>query len=85
MKKLLKFFAVLLCLFVALAIGCSSSSEDETPTKISEVEQTDAPENTTQEKAQEETAVEEKTEYHVGDTILDGDLQIVYVASGEYK
>ena len=85
MKKLLKFFAVLLCLFVALAIGCGSSSEDETPTKIGEVEQTDAPENTTQEKAQEETAVEVKTEYHVGDTILDGDLQIVYVASGEYK
>lgn len=85
MKKLLKFFAVLLCLFVALAIGCGSSSEDETPTKIGEVEQTDAPENTTQEKAQEETAVEVKTEYHVGDTIPDGDLQIVYVASGEYK
>ena len=85
MKKLLKFFAVLLCLFVALAIGCGSSSEDETPTKIGEVEQTDAPENTTQEKAQEETAVEVKTEYHVGDTILDGDLHIVYVASGEYK
>ena len=85
MKKLLKFFAVLLCLFVALAIGCGSSSEDETPAKIGEVEQTDAPENTTQEKAQEETAVEVKTEYHVGDTILDGDLQIVYVASGEYK
>ena len=81
MKKLLKFLAVLLCLFVALAIGCGSSADEETTSKVGEIEQPDE----TTEDTEEETAVELKSEYHVGDIINDGDLQIVYVASGEYQ
>lgn len=81
MKKILKFFAIFLCLFVALAIGCGSSSDESTPSKVGEVETS----KVTEEKAEEETVVEVKSEYHVGDILSDGDLHIVYVASGEYQ
>lgn len=86
MKKT-KVLAVILCLSVygAMAMG-SGSTANSTPTKVGEVGNTNETENgTTQKDASAQEAVEEKTEYHVGDVLQDGDMEIVYVASGEYQ
>ncbi len=81
MKKRSKKLAVILCLsaFAVMALG-SGSSGDSSATKVGEVSDTEA----TDTASTESTVVEEKTEYHVGDVLKDGDVQIVYVASGEY-
>lgn len=85
MKKLLKIFAVCLCLLIALGIGCGSTAEEETPSKVGEIKTSDNTTEEAEEKTKEEPTVEIKTEYHVGDILNDGDLQIVYAASGEYQ
>ena len=81
MRNKTKWLAVALCLsmFATMAMGSGSSGESTT-TKVGEVESADSGESSS-----DETQVEEKTEYHVGDILKDGDVQIVYVASGEYQ
>jgi hypothetical protein len=84
MKNKEKGLALMLCfsLFGAMAVGSGSTSGDSSPSKVGEVETTESKAETT-ETGTEET--EQKTEYHVGDVLKDSDMQIVYVASGEYK
>lgn len=92
MKKASKSLAVGLCLvfFAAMAIG-SGSSDAATPAKVGEVEETETTEAASaevsvEENVEETTEAEEiKAEYHVGDKLKDGAMQIVYVASGEYQ
>lgn len=84
MKNRFKVLSVILCLvaFAAMALG-SGSTESSKPEKVGEV--TDNSNEEKEESKDEDTEnVEAKSEYHVGDILKDGDVQIVYVASGEY-
>lgn len=68
------FLALSLC--TGFITGCGSSdskSSDSSKEKESETA-----------KKEDTAKKEEKTEYHVGDTIQDGDVKITYLASGEY-
>lgn len=64
-----------------LVNGCGSSASS-TPTKVGEVEQATATEQEVE--TDDVSTPETKSEYHVGDILKDGDMQIVYVSSGEY-
>jgi hypothetical protein len=64
----------------AAAMGSGSSSSGTSATKVGEVENG----GTTEQTEIPSETVEVKSEYHVGDVLNDGDMQIVYVASGEY-
>lgn len=82
-----KFLAVALCLviFGTMAMG-SGSTTSSNATKVGEV--SDSAAETTNDSssgATEASGAELKDEYHVGDILKDGDMQIVYVASGEYR
>ena len=62
----------------------SEETEEAEETESAE-EEAEAAETEAAEEAEEESAeVEIQDAYYVGDTLLDGDLQIVYVASGVY-
>ena len=87
MKKFVKLLVVLLCLLFIGGMVFGSGSDDEEATKVGEVAgeevfETEEKVESAGEESKEEVA---KTEYHVGDILKDGDMQIVYVASGEYK
>lgn len=83
MKKIPKILTVGVCLtvFAAMIFGNDSSSGKDQPAKVGEVGKNDKVDqgNTSDKPA------EVKDEYHVGDILQDGDMKIVYVASGEYK
>lgn len=83
MKRRFKVLAVILCMtfFATMAMG-SGSSGDSTPQKVGEVSSKNTDDKSETAKAE---PAEEKTEYHVGDILKDGDMQIVYVASGVYE
>ncbi|MCF0242143.1 MAG: DUF4352 domain-containing protein [Treponema sp.] len=79
-KMLRALFAMSLC--CSFVSGCGSSSEKSSDKEEIKETETAAKEEKTEEKKEEK--VEKKTEYHVGDTIQDGDVKIIYLASGEY-
>ncbi len=86
--KLKWIIPALLAVVVVGAIG--GSGEDET-LKTGEVAQSETTSTGVENKASEETTVNTETEsvevqtvYHVGDILKDGDLEIVYMSSGEY-
>ena len=89
MKCKTKGAAVVLCLllFSFMALGSGSSSSNSEPEKVGEIkkEETVQENYPSQEDNEVKEEVEEKSEYHVGDILKDNDMQIVYVASGEYK
>lgn len=89
MEKKIKLALGVMCLsaFALMSLGSGSS---DSPTKVGEVSQNEsaavtesAAESAASTEATDE-AIETKEEYHVGDILMDGDVQIVYVASGEY-
>lgn len=81
MNKRMKLLAAGTCLAAVtlMSVGCGSTSNDSA-TKVGEVSQETNSETT----ETAETTAEAKTDYYVGDILMDGDVQIVYVASGEY-
>ncbi|MCR5793393.1 MAG: DUF4352 domain-containing protein [Lachnospiraceae bacterium] len=89
MKKMFKIIVLAVCLtlFAAMALGSSSETEESKPQKVGEVKEEVSKEEEKTEETEEPAAESEevKSEYHVGDTLKDGDLSIVYAASGEYK
>ena len=85
MKRISKMSAVAACLllFAVMAMGSGSSSDSSSSAKAGEAAQDTTTEQGTA--AEQDSATEVKTEYHVGDILKDGDVQIVYAASGEYQ
>ena len=73
-------FWILIVLILIAAVSCGSGSNSNETKKIGEVSSKGNSQNT--EKNQDETAVQ--TVYHVGDILHDGNMDIVYVASGDY-
>ena len=72
--------------FAVCCDGSGSSSDSSSSAKVGEAGQDTTTEQGTA--AEQDSATEEaevKTEYHVGDILKDGDVQIVYAASGEYQ
>lgn len=91
----LKFLLAAFAVVILIAIVSGGKDKDETDShKVGEVgtskptvsagspsaEQT----KPTEEQATAPSTEPQKTEYHVGDILMDGDLKIVYMASGEY-
>jgi RNA polymerase subunit RPABC4/transcription elongation factor Spt4 len=91
--------AVVVILIIAAVAGGSGGSSSSTPQKVGTVGDTSAEETSTVSETPEETAeaepaaeetsaepeTEEKTAYQMGDILMDGDMKIVYVASGVYE
>lgn len=76
-------FIVLVVIFLFSVIGGGSKKNSSDDLKVGEVTpaNTQTPENNAPIKTESENT---KTEYKVGDTLQDGDMKIVYVASGNY-
>lgn len=81
MKKT-KLLATVICLslFTVIAVGCGTTS-DSKPKKVGEVSKDSKSDDSKDDSSKK---AETKSEYHVGDIVKDGDMEIVYVASGEY-
>lgn len=93
-KIILIVIAVIVVIGVVGAIGGGSKKSDskkvgtvgnasDASSTVSESNQSG--ENASAATASASSAVEIKDEYHVGDILQDGDVKIVYIASGEYK
>lgn len=82
MKKKSKMISIVLCLglFAAFALGSGSESGSSTATKVGEVGSSSSSES-----GAKSSVVEEKSEYHVGDTFSKDGLSITYVSSSNYK
>lgn len=80
------FWLVVAVVMIAIISGGGENNDDPvqvgTVGQSTNVEQSNAAEN---EKETEQPTQEAKTAYSVGDILMDGDMKIVYVASGEYK
>ena len=90
MKKLIAFIlALVMCLALAacgVSVPSGNTRPNETTGTQTNTQTTDSPQNTSEVNALKETASPEQTksEYYVGDSLLEGKMKIVYMASGEY-
>lgn len=84
---------VIIVLLILFVIAAASGGNGDESKKVGTVENTASAEQSTtqvvvqedESKQQNTTPQEEvKSEYHVGDILQDGDMKIVYVASGDY-
>ena len=91
--SMLKGWTMALAAVVVFTFTGCGSSDDDTATKVGTVADTEeetASDSGEESGAGEEAAAEEEAEeevqtvYYVGDTLMDGDMKIVYMASGVY-
>ena len=76
-------FWILIAGIVIAAVSCGGDNGDAGETKkIGEVSATQS--NQLKENSEEQKNTEVQTVYHVGDILHDGDMDIVYAASGDY-
>ena len=79
------FWLIVAVALIAIISGGGENNDD--PVQVGTVDPSASAEqsgNTADEKETEAPAQEVKTVYNVGDILLDGDMKIVYVASGEH-
>lgn len=74
-KGFLKWLIIAVVAIIVLSSSTENSTDPEQPVKAGNVENTPTPTSTT---------APVQTEYYVGDILLDGDMKIVYMSSGDY-
>ena len=78
------FVVLVVLIIIGIIAGGSGSKKNQDTHKVGEVTNNTSSQETTNNTSEDEPTVEKKTSYVVGDILQDGDIKIVYIASGNY-